>query len=247
MITMDVVPGVHLVAVASTNLYVLEDDDAVTIVDAGLPRMWDETTEVLRRIGRDWTDVAGFVLTHGHFDHLGILSRAVAEHSVPVWVHPGDRRIVRQPYRYHPGRPRLAYPILHPRSVPHLASMAAAGGLRVRGVEPGPALVDGETVDLPARPTVVFTPGHTDGHCALHVPSRDVVFTGDALVTLDPYSGRTGPRVVGQGGTHDAATARSSLGRIGATGARVVLTGHGQPWSAGAAEAAALAGAADIA
>ncbi|MRJ76152.1 MBL fold metallo-hydrolase [Aeromicrobium sp. SMF47] len=247
MITMDVVPGVHLVAVASTNLYVLEDGGAVTIVDAGLPRMWDETTQVLDRIGRGWDDVAGFVLTHGHFDHVGILARAVAEHDVPVWVHPGDQRIVRHPYRYHPGRPRLVYPFLHPRSVPHLSSMAAAGALRVRGVEPSHALVDGQTLDLPGRPTVIHTPGHTDGHCALHVPSHDVIFTGDALVTLDPYSGRTGPRVVGRGGTHDAATAKESLTRIGASGARVVLTGHGVPWTGGAAEASAAARAADIA
>ena len=32
----------------------------------------------------------------------------------------------------------------------------------------------------PGRPRVVFTPGHTYGHCALHLPDRDVLLTGDA-------------------------------------------------------------------
>jgi glyoxylase-like metal-dependent hydrolase (beta-lactamase superfamily II) len=246
MITMDVAPGVHCVTSAGTNLYVLEDGGSVTIVDAGLPRMWDMTTQLLTTIGRSWDDVAGIVLTHGHFDHVGLLARAVAEHHVRVWVHPGDSRIVRHPYRYHPGRPRLAYPLRFPRAVPHLAAMVAAGALKVRGTEPDSVLVDGETLDLPGRPQVIATPGHTDGHCVLHVPSRDLVLTGDALVTLDPYTGRTGPRVVAQAGTHDADAAKASLELIAATGARIVAPGHGQPWFVGAAEAAAAARAAAL-
>ena len=58
MITMDVVPGVHAVTSAATNLYVVQDQNAgpdgqdVMIVDAGLPRMWSETTAVLHSIAR---------------------------------------------------------------------------------------------------------------------------------------------------------------------------------------------------
>jgi glyoxylase-like metal-dependent hydrolase (beta-lactamase superfamily II) len=247
MITLDVASGVHAVTRGSTNLYVVEDDAGVTIVDAGLPRMWDETTETLRAIGRTWSDVAGIVLTHGHFDHIGLLARAVAEGAVPVWVHPGDRRIVRHPYRYRPGRPRAQYPVRHPRSIPHLAGMVAAGALRVRGVEPTGDLEDGATLDLPGRPTVVATPGHTDGHCAIVMASRDVIFTGDALVTLDPYSGRTGPRLVGRGGTHDAAGAQASLTLIAEADRTIVLPGHGAPWRQGSARAAAAARAEDVA
>jgi glyoxylase-like metal-dependent hydrolase (beta-lactamase superfamily II) len=36
---------------------------------------------------------------------------------------------------------------------------------------------------------VIECPGHTFGHCALHLADRDVLFTGDALVTRDPYTG----------------------------------------------------------
>lgn len=247
MITRHVVPGVHQVAQASTNLYLIVEDDAVTLIDAGLPRMWDETTQALASVGRSWQDVQGIVLTHGHFDHLGIASRAVAEHRIPIWAHPADLRIVERPYRYRPGKPRLLYPFLHPRSIPHLASVVRAGGLRVQGVVPDHELVDGQTLDLPGRPVVVATPGHTDGHCVLHLPAKGIVFTGDALVTLDLYSGRTGPRVVGQAGTHDATTARRSLEIIGSIDATVVAPGHGAPWHGGAARAAALAQLEDIA
>jgi len=237
---MDVVAGVHAVTTAGTNLYVVQGDDDVTLVDAGLPRMWHETTQVLTTIGRTWDEVTGVVLTHGHFDHVGLLARAVAQHGVPVYVHSGDAHIVRHPYRYRPGRPRLAYPIRHPRAIPHLAAMVRAGALGVRGVEPT-SLIDASDVRLPGGLSPVATPGHTDGHCALHLPSRDIVFSGDALVTLDPYTGRTGPRIVARAGTRDADAAESSLASIGSTGAMTVAPGHGDPWSAGALEATLIA------
>ena len=63
--------------------------------------------------------------------------------------------------------------------------MTAAGALRVEGVPDVRIFVDREVLDVPGRPHVIATPGHTDGHCALHLPDRDVLFTGDGLVTLD--------------------------------------------------------------
>jgi glyoxylase-like metal-dependent hydrolase (beta-lactamase superfamily II) len=69
----------------------------------------------------------------------------------------------------------------------------------------------------------------------------DVLFTGDALVTRDPYTGSTGPRLTALAATTDVAQARASLDRIAATGANTLLPGHGEPWTGGAEEAARLA------
>jgi glyoxylase-like metal-dependent hydrolase (beta-lactamase superfamily II) len=90
----------------------------------------------------------------------------------------------------------------------------------------------------------VFSPGHTYGHCALHLPDRDVLLVGDALVTLDPYTGRTGPRIVAGAATADSDLALRSLDALAGTGARLVLPGHGEPWRDGAPRAAELARAA---
>lgn len=62
-----------------------------------------------------------------------------------------------------------------------------------------------------------------------------------ATATLDPYTGLRGPRVVATGATNDPTTAVASLERIGTTGARTVLPGHGYPWYDGAAAAAGRA------
>jgi glyoxylase-like metal-dependent hydrolase (beta-lactamase superfamily II) len=100
---------------------------------------------------------------------------------------------------------------------------------------------------VPGRPRVVFTPGHTYGHSSLHLPDRGVLLAGDAVVTCDIYTGRSGPRVVARAATADSALALRSLDAIEATGAETLLTGHGEPWTAGAASACARAREAGVA
>ena len=94
---------------------------------------------------------------------------------------------------------------------------------------------------------MVPTPGHTLGHCALHFRERDAVIAGDAIVTLDPYTGRTGPRIVARAATADSERALATLDALAETGARTVLVGHGEPWLGGAEAAVERARAAGVA
>ncbi len=96
---------------------------------------------------------------------------------------------------------------------------------------------EGGVLPVPGSPRVVFTPGHTLGHCALHLPDRDVVLAGDSIVMLDPYTARTGPRLVAKAATADSKRNLATLDALVATGARTVLTGHGEPWTQGVGSA----------
>lgn len=242
MTVLEVAPGVHAVEHAHTNVYLVEDDDGVTLVDAGYPSTWPLVQQALDRLGRSVDDVRGLVITHGHFDHVGFARQLRSSSDVLVWAHPGDSALVRHPYRYRPQQPRLLHPLTHPRGLPYLASMVGAGALRVPGVDVDHALLPGP-LDLPGHPVVVHTPGHTDGSCVLHLPDRGVILTGDALVTLDPYNGRRGPRIIAPCATHDTTEARASLKPLAGLDAATVLTGHGAPWTDGIAAAVELAGA----
>ena len=75
---------------------------------------------------------------------------------------------------------------------------------------------------VPGRPVVVPSPGHTHGHCALHLPDRDVLISGDALVTLDPYTGRRGPRIIAGAATADSGLALDVVLEITADAEAVV-------------------------
>ena len=71
----------------------------------------------------------------------------------------------------------------------------------------------------------------------LYLPERRALITGDALVTLDPYTGYTGPRTVARAATHDSRLAVTSLRPLAELGVDVVLPGHGAVWRNGIAGA----------
>jgi glyoxylase-like metal-dependent hydrolase (beta-lactamase superfamily II) len=241
VLTRDVAPGIHRLAHAYVNCYIVEDGDSVTIVDAAFPSTWRHLVRALEALGRAPDDIAALVLTHAHFDHLGFARRLTEEWNVPVLVHSEDRYIAAHPYRYAHERARAVYPLLYSRALPVLLSMTAAGALQVHGVSRVRDLPSAGTADVPGSPTVIFSPGHTFGHCALHFPDRDALITGDALVTLDPYKGVRGPQIIAGAATADSAQALRSLDALSQTGARVLLPGHGEPWRSGAEAAVAAA------
>ncbi|MBO3085659.1 MBL fold metallo-hydrolase [Cellulomonas fengjieae] len=233
MITTEVADRVYRLGHAFVSCYLVEEDGRLLLVDAGLPAMWPQLAGALREHGRRPQDIAALVLTHAHFDHTGVAARVQAELGLPVWAHPDDFALAEHPYRYAHENPRALYPIRHPRAVRILAAMARAGALRVPGVSGLRALPPTGALDLPGSPVVVPTPGHTYGHCALHLPGRDTVLSGDALVTLDPYTAVPGPQIVAGAATADSEQALASLDALAATGASTVLPGHGEPWTAG--------------
>ncbi len=155
--------------------------------------------------------------------------------------------LTRHPTRYDHEQPRSKYLLTQPKALPIIASLT-----RHRAFFPSPVgdvteYGDDDVLDVPGRPQVIFSPGHTYGHCALHLPDRDAILVGDAFVMLDPYTGRTGPRVVARAATADSERAKASLDALAATGARVALTGHGEPWRDGVDQAVAAAKAAPVA
>jgi glyoxylase-like metal-dependent hydrolase (beta-lactamase superfamily II) len=73
----------------------------------------------------------------------------------------------------------------------------------------------------------VHTPGHTDGHCAYHLPEAGVLITGDALVCAHPTSRTRGPQLLPRMFHHDWAAAVAALDVLGKADADVLLPGHG--------------------
>jgi glyoxylase-like metal-dependent hydrolase (beta-lactamase superfamily II) len=224
---------VYLLSRARVNCYLIVAGDGLTLIDAGLPAMWADLVVLLRAVGATPDDIDAVLLTHGHFDHVGMSRRLLRDHGVAHHVHDLDRRLARHPYRYRHAAPRWVYPVRHPRAIPTLARIAGAGALWVKGVDAQPDVVPGQAMDVPGNPVPVFSPGHTDGHCAYLLPQRGVIFTGDALVTLDPYTGGRGARIVADAATADADAALASLDQLADTRARRLFPGHGDEWTDG--------------
>ncbi len=221
--------GIHRIDEASTNWFIVEEDGHVTVVDTGFPRSWSTLHQALSDLGRSPGDIEAIVLTHAHFDHMGFAERARSELRVPVWAHEKEVPVTKHPWRYDHERSRLPY-FRHPGFVRIFTAMGAKGALWVKGTKEVATFTDRQELDVPGRPRVVFTPGHTYGHCALHFADRGAVIAGDALVTLNPYTGGSGPQIVAGAATADSQQALASLDALAQLDAAVTLVGHGDPW-----------------
>lgn len=234
----DVAPGIHRLEHAYTNQYLVEDGDRLVLVDAGLPRSYGPLVDAIHHLGRDVDAVSALIITHGHFDHVGTARRLAKHWRIPVHIHHDDAWLAAHPYRYaHQNATRFGVPLRNPPSWKLLGRMASAGAFQVRGVDEAQVSTFDDAAELPGKATVVPTPGHTFGHVSLHFPDRDAVISGDALVTLDPYTGAHGPRLIAGSATADLERNRASLDALASTGAKSVLPGHGVPWHHGVAAA----------
>lgn len=233
MLTKDVAEGIHRVEDAHVNWYIVEGDTGLTIVDAGLPTSWRSLHTALAQLGKGFADIKALVLTHGHFDHIGFAEKLRSEMGVPVYVHDNDVPLTRHPRQYTRARPVSWYLLTQFKAVP-----IVAGFLKNRAWWPKPIKevyrIRTSRLAVPGQPQVLFTPGHTLGHCSLYFPDRDVVIAGDAVVTLNPYRGTRGAQIVSNAATADPVRAIESLAVIAQTQARTVLVGHGESWTDGA-------------
>jgi glyoxylase-like metal-dependent hydrolase (beta-lactamase superfamily II) len=247
MLQANAAPGIHRIEDDTTNWYIVEADEGLTLVDAGVPRSWQSLQDALRQLGRNLADIRALVLTHAHFDHVGFAERARAALGIPVHVHTDDVPLTQHPWRYDHERPRWIYFATQVQALPNVARFVRDRAFWPHPIREVVRYGDEGTLDVPGRPRIVCTPGHTLGHCGLHFPDRDAVIAGDAIVTIDPYTNRRGPRLVARAATVDSERNRTTLENLAATDAKLVLTGHGPIWDGGAQAAVAAARAAPVA
>lgn len=231
--------GVHRLGTRWVNWYLIEDGGELTVVDAGLPGHWERFEETVRGLGRRVEDVSALVLTHNHTDHLGVAARLHERSGARVLVHEADAPIVRGDAK--PGPiPGFLASVPHRTFLAYLAHVVREGGAKRPGtVAALETFDDGDVLDVPGRPRVLYTPGHSPGHCAFLLEERGVLLSGDALVTLNLRSGARGPTVLPI--NEDGDDAVRSLGRFEGIEAGVMLPGHGDPWTGGVDEALRVA------
>jgi glyoxylase-like metal-dependent hydrolase (beta-lactamase superfamily II) len=232
---MQLAPGVHRIGEGLVNSYLLEEGGEVTVIDAGMAGQWQGLVAELATMGRTLDDVRAIVLTHGHTDHIGFAERGRRERGWPVEVHEADAALARGevPNPARNGRVR-AGPMAS-----FLWWALRHGGLRTAHLGEVATFGDGATLDVPGSPRVVLVPGHTPGSAALHAAGPEALFVGDAMCTRSVTTGDRGPRIAPF--SADQEQARASLARLEGIAARLVLPGHGDPFTGGIDEAVRLA------
>jgi len=225
-------PGVYGMGTGKVNWYLVEHEGRLTAVDAGLPRMATSIAKELASIARTPADVEAVVLTHSDADRTG-LAPTLRDAGARVLVHADDDATLRKPApKRGDAGARNTLPLLfNARMWSLMWHMVHRGYAKPSSLAGAETFCDGDVLDVPGRPLVIHTPGHTPGHCALLFAEHGALFVGDALCTWNPLTGVRAPQLMPRAFNENSSQCLASLGRIERLEAEVVLAGHGEPFT----------------
>ncbi|MET9528733.1 MBL fold metallo-hydrolase [Streptomyces coeruleorubidus] len=222
-----VADGTYLVHGSDTNWVILAEGDAVTLVDTGYPGDRERLLASLAEVGSSPEAVAAVLITHAHNDHLGSAEYLRATYGTPVYLHAAEAPHARREFLHQVSIGTVLKNGWRPGVLPWAVHALRSGGTThnpVTAPEPFPAT---GALDLPGRPVPVHTPGHTDGHCAYHLPGAGVLVSGDALVSGHPTSPVEGPQLLPDMFHHERPRAVASLAVLAELEGELLLPGHG--------------------
>jgi glyoxylase-like metal-dependent hydrolase (beta-lactamase superfamily II) len=171
--------------------YAFQAGDGLVLLDTGwdAEESWQALVGGLAEIGASPQDVRGVLVSHMHFDHIGLAARMRAASGAWIALHPADRAIIAGMHsRDH--KQAAAQEAAFLRSLGATAEEAAEAvgpATRYAGFTqialPDRELTDGDLADVPGwRLRAVHTPGHTPGHLCFVDELSQRFFAGDHVL-----------------------------------------------------------------
>lgn len=143
------------------HVWVVVDEDGVTLVDAGLSMM---TKGILKFIDQlQAGPLKRIVLTHGHSDHVGAVKKIVEATQVPVYAHRIEIPYMEGNLPY-PGR-KKATPLVAKNLAQALPEDDQGNNISIGGLTP------------------YLTPGHSPGHVVYFHEQDGVLLAGDLFTS----------------------------------------------------------------
>jgi hydroxyacylglutathione hydrolase len=200
---------------ARCNVYLLEDDDGVTLFDAGARTMKRAVSTAGAKLG----GIRRIVLGHGHTDHRGTAPAL----DVPVLCHADEVQDAEGSggFRYWPeGLKGLPFP--HRQAQRLLHRYAWDGGpVKIAGT-----VAEGDEI---AGFKVIALPGHAPGQIGLWRESDRLALVSDCFYTLDIWGRDSEPHVPFPIYNYDTEQARASMRKLAEMEPAAAWPGHAKP------------------
>ena len=251
--TIEVAPGIHWVrmplpfALDHINLWLLEDEDGITLVDCGLGGQL--THDIWGEVLAAWLPqrpVRRIIVTHFHPDHIGMAARLAADHGVTVSMTLGEFLVAHAIWQQIPG---FDIESMARHFASHGLNETVCDALRNFGNryrKGAPALpqrfdrmFDNGILTIGRRQwRVICGHGHSPEHASLYCESAGVLISGDMVL----------PRISTNVGVHASSPDDDALAQFLDSLARLstlphdtlVLPSHGLPFYGLQARIAAL-------
>ena len=210
---MQITSRVHQIVDSFVNMYLIVDEDGLTLIDAGFGRDGRKVLGAIAQLGYAPQDLKRILITHCDCDHVGGVKALKAKTGARVYASPAEAQAMAAGKASREMRQDTLDGKLF-RLVGFLFTFIPATA--------DETLSDGMTLPALGGLRVIGTPGHTPEHMSFFAPSAGILFCGDSLVA------RNGVLHVSSGtNTWDEAEAVESARAQASLGATVVCSGHG--------------------
>jgi hydroxyacylglutathione hydrolase len=196
------------------NVYLIEDDQGVTVFDAGVKDMVVPIRTAAARLG----GIKRVVLGHADADHRGAAPGLGAD----VYCHPADVEAARSPES---SRPYHRFELLEPPArwvIPRLIPVWDGGAVEIKGT-----VSEGDEI---AGFRVIELPGHAPGQVGLFRDRDRLALVSDCFYTLDLRTGlKASARVPHPATNLSTEQAADSIRKLAALRPSAAWAGHADP------------------